>query len=133
MDRFVTDNLDILTASRPDMQKTHNPNSNPPNPNPALQFRPQEPQAFLPNPFNKTKDELFKKIISNPQNVLTQHEIDAYKNPVVDTGIQFPIHHGVEIATIKEDKSLFDRDLDNPDKIKRRRRRSQMKNRSKMV
>ena len=75
------------------------------------------------NLIQATKDAIFKRLLSNPENVLTNYEVDSVKNPIV-TMNQRPVHSDVVITAIKDDNTLLDRDINNPDKIKQRRRRS---------
>lgn len=85
-----------------------------------------------PNPVESSKDAIFKRLLSNPNNVLTTHEVDSVKNPIVSSNHR-PVHSDVVITSIKDDKSLLDRDVDNADKIKQRRRRSSSKKRSNLT
>jgi hypothetical protein len=50
------------------------------------------------------------------------------KNPVIVSN-QRITNPEIEIKPLKEDTSLMNRDLDNPEKIKKRRRRSLIKQR----
>lgn len=79
----------------------------------------------------ETKEDIMKKMLNNPENILLAHEPGVTKNPVV-----IPINRQdnpeIEIRPLKEDVSLKNRDLNNPRKIKKRRRRSLRKKRKKL-
>jgi hypothetical protein len=67
-----------------------------------------------------------KKLMNNPENVLMAHEPHLAKNPVV-VPLNRVTNPEIEIRALKEDKSLQNRDINNPAKIKKRRRRSKRK------
>jgi hypothetical protein len=74
----------------------------------------------------ETKEEVMKKLMNNPENVLMSHEPTLHKNPVV-VPLNRVANPEIEIRALKEDKSLQNRDINNPAKIKKRRRRSKRK------
>lgn len=69
------------------------------------------------------KEEQMSNLLNNPENFLLSHEPEVTKNPVVVMH-ERQQNPEIEIRPLKEDKSLKNRDISNPRKIKKRRRRS---------
>ena len=53
----------------------------------------------------QTKEEVMKKLMNNPENVLMAHEPNLHKNPVV-VPVNRVANPEIEIRALKEDKSL---------------------------